>query len=116
MRNINNDIRILREKLSLKKGDIIYIVSHKKKTSALAGLLDFATGGILHLIHSYQGGACWYCVATSEHGTIYQVKPNGELLKIAILPDWSLSKKNDFYSETIDNIQYKRIRKVPVDE
>ena len=115
MTNINDKISYLKEQLSLKNGDIIYIVSHKKKKSALAGLLDFLTGGTVDLINSYQGGAHRFLVATSENGLIYQITGDKQIKKIAEITNWSLQKKENFKAETINDIQYKKIRKVMVD-
>ena len=115
MPNINDEIGLLKGKLSLKKGDIIYIVSHKKNKSALAGLLDFVSGGMIDLISSYQGGAFRYLIATPEYGTIYQISKDRQILKVADIENWSLTKKDNFTSETIEDIQYKKIRKVLVD-
>lgn len=115
MANINDDIILLKEKLSIKKGDIIYIVSHKKKKSAFAGLLDFVTGGTVDLINSYQGGVYRYLIATSENGLIYQISNDRQVVKIAEITNWSLEKKDNFNIETINDIKYKKIRKVMVD-
>lgn len=115
MPNINDEISYLKEKLSLKNGDIIYVVSHKKKKSALAGLLDFVTGGTVDLINSYQGGGYRFLVATSENGLIYQITNDKQIKQIAEIANWTLQKKENFTTETINDIQYKKIRKVMVD-
>lgn len=115
MTNINDKISFLKERLSLKNGDIIYIVSHKKKKSVIAGLLDFVTGGTVDLINSYQGGAHRFLVATSENGLIYQITSDKQIKLVAEIKCWTLQKKENFTAETINDIQYKKIRKVMVD-
>lgn len=115
MFNINDEISYLKEKLSLKNGDIIYVLSHKKKKSALTGLFDFVTGGMVDLIDSYQGGMYRFLVVTSENGSIYQITGDRQIKKIAEIANWSLQKKENFTVETINDIQYKKIRKVMVD-
>ncbi len=115
MPNINDEISYLKEKLSLKNGDIIYVVSHKKKKSALAGLLDFVTGGTVDLINSYQGGAYRFLVCTNENGSIYQIESNKQIKKIVEIENWTFEKKENFKLETINGILYKKIRKVTVE-
>lgn len=115
MPNINGEISYLKKKLSLKKGDIIYVVSHKERKSVIAGLIDFVTGGTVDLINSYQGGSYRFLVATSENGLIYQITSDKQIKRIAEIANWTLEKKEKFTAVTIDDIQYKKIRKVLVD-
>lgn len=114
MPNVNDEINLLKEKLSLRNGDIIYIVSHKKKKSALNWLLDFVTGGTVDLISSFREVSYRYLIATSEYGFVYQITRDRQVVKIAEITNWSLAKKENFNTETIDDIRYKRVRKVLV--
>lgn len=115
MYNINNELSYLKEKLSLKNGDIIYVISHTKEKRLLAKLFDYVTGGIIGLANSYKGGAHRFLVATSENGSIYQITKNKQIIKIAEITNWSLRRKEYFTAETIDGIRYKKIRKIVVD-
>lgn len=115
MRNVNDDLCFLKEKFSLESGDIIYVVSHKKQQSLQATLLDFITGGVIHIINSYQGGACWYLIATSESGVIYRMTSDKQVIKVGEIKNWSLEKKENFNKETTDGICYKKIRRVLVE-
>lgn len=115
MYNINDEISYLKEKLLLKKDDVIYVVSHRKKKTALTGLLDVATGGAVDLIDSHKDRAYCFLVATSDNGLIYQITKDERIEKIAECASWSLEKKENFTSETINDICYKRIRKIVVD-
>lgn len=114
--NTNKAIEILKAQFNLKGGDYVYIMTHKKDRDGMKNLIDLISGGLVNIYESSYKGALSYLVATDQTGIIYNVYSDKKIEEIYQVTNWDETSKYNVDRIRVDDVVYKKVRKVEIDD